>query len=550
MKKFCTVLVGFLFLVLSADPGYCGEFEDILKVAEQGNVDAQYKLGLMYGNGRGIPQDYKQAFFWFKKVAEQGYASAQFNLGIMYSKGQGVSQDYKQAVYWYTKAAEQGDDFAQYHLGLLYAEGKGVEKDLKEAVSWYTKAAEQGNSYAWFQLGLIYKDENFVLQDYGQAIKFFTKAIESGDSSLSSLSIRNLNSMQINNQGKTHDFLIAVELITQIAQQGNPDAQFFLGEVYRDYGVPIGDIFKSFEWIFKAAEQGHELAIFELKSPIPLYGNILKDGDNLAEYYKKTIEGLPQYLYQIGSIVLAAEKTDSAIKYITQAAEQGNVDAQYKLGLIFYQGVGVEQDYKKSFDWTSKAAKQGNSQAESLLGEFYRLGNGVTQDYRRSFEWFLKAAEHGNANAQYCLFLMYYSGNGIPKNFNIGFDWLLKSAAQGFLQAQSLAGKIYSNGADMGIAQNYKESFKWFTKAAEAGHPDSQFQLSSSYILGRGTEVNAVKGYAWLIVAKALGNEQAIELVDGLQKDLSQTQLSEGQTLATKIWGKLREQDNYIKAPW
>ena len=432
----------------------------------------------------------------------------------------------------------------------MYFNGEGVTHDYKQAVNWFTKSAEQGDAYAWFQLGLIYKDENFVLQDYGQAIKFFTKAIESGDSSLSSLSIRNLNSMQINNQGKTHDFLIAVELITQIAQQGNPDAQFFLGEVYRDYGEPIGDIFKSFEWIFKAAEQGHELAILELKSPAPLYGNPLKDGDNLAEYYKKTIEGLPQYLYQIGSILLAVEKTDKAIKYITKAAEQGNQNAQAKLGLIYYQGVGVEQDYKKSFDWTSKAAKQGNSQAESLLGEFYSSGNGVTKDYRRSFEWFFKAAEHGNANAQYILFRIYFLGNGIPKNFNKGFEWLLKSADQGFLQAQYMAGLIYSDGADMGIAQNYEESFKWFTKAAEAGLPESQLKLGLSYILGNGTEVNAVKGYAWLIVAKALGNKQAIEAVDVLQKDLSQTQISEGQTFASNIWEKLREHDTYIKPPW
>ncbi len=52
--------------------------------AEQGDARAQYNLGLMYVNGRGVPQDYEKAIDWFTKSAEQGFAGAQNNLGVMY----------------------------------------------------------------------------------------------------------------------------------------------------------------------------------------------------------------------------------------------------------------------------------------------------------------------------------------------------------------------------------------------------------------------------------------------------------------------------------
>ena len=56
-------------------------------LAEQGNTDAQYNLGVMYGKGRGVPQDDKTALKWYRLAAEQGNAAAQHNLGCMYEKG-------------------------------------------------------------------------------------------------------------------------------------------------------------------------------------------------------------------------------------------------------------------------------------------------------------------------------------------------------------------------------------------------------------------------------------------------------------------------------
>ncbi|MBW1988394.1 MAG: sel1 repeat family protein, partial [Deltaproteobacteria bacterium] len=78
------------------------------KAAEQGYVNAQFKLGLAYFLGQGVSQDYAQAAQWFRKAAEQGLPEAQFILGVAYLHGLGVPQDYIQAHMWLNLAASQG----------------------------------------------------------------------------------------------------------------------------------------------------------------------------------------------------------------------------------------------------------------------------------------------------------------------------------------------------------------------------------------------------------------------------------------------------------
>ena len=63
----------------------------------------------MYANGQGVRQDDAQAVQWYRKVAEQGDAEAQYNLGLMYYKGEGVRQDLALAQEWFGKACQNGN---------------------------------------------------------------------------------------------------------------------------------------------------------------------------------------------------------------------------------------------------------------------------------------------------------------------------------------------------------------------------------------------------------------------------------------------------------
>ena len=83
---------------------YATALELIRPLAEEGNVAAQFNLGIMYQLSHGVPQDNEAAVSWYRKAAEQGLAEAQYNLGVMYANGEGVPQDYAAAQMWFNLA--------------------------------------------------------------------------------------------------------------------------------------------------------------------------------------------------------------------------------------------------------------------------------------------------------------------------------------------------------------------------------------------------------------------------------------------------------------
>lgn len=154
------------------------EIDSLTKVAEQGSVEAQKKLGRIYRY-----KDYKEALKWYHKAAEQGDVESQFVLGRFYSNGgfseyDEAKQDYVEAAKWYRKAAEQGDAGAQLRLGELYAAGEGVKQDYVEAAKWFRKAAEQGDAHAQEELGALYAIGKGVKKDYNEALKWYHKAAD------------------------------------------------------------------------------------------------------------------------------------------------------------------------------------------------------------------------------------------------------------------------------------------------------------------------------------------------------------------------------------
>jgi hypothetical protein len=135
-----------------SDIAYCK------KKADQGDSDVQYDLGLMYGKGQRVPQDYKEAIKWYTKSAKQGHAEAQNALGLAYAHGTSVPQNYSEAVKWYRKAAEQGVANAQYELGLLYAQGQAVPRDFVIAHMLWTVSAISGHNDAEKNRAIIAKN--------------------------------------------------------------------------------------------------------------------------------------------------------------------------------------------------------------------------------------------------------------------------------------------------------------------------------------------------------------------------------------------------------
>jgi TPR repeat protein len=118
--------------------------KEVRKSAEAGNASAQNRLGLLYDEGLGVPQDYSQAKEWFEKAAKRGHVGAQVNLGTLYLQGAGAPQSAQMALFWFSRAAEQRDSLAFAKLGWMYAQGQEVLQDFIQAKMWYNLAAANG----------------------------------------------------------------------------------------------------------------------------------------------------------------------------------------------------------------------------------------------------------------------------------------------------------------------------------------------------------------------------------------------------------------------
>ncbi|MEO6435970.1 MAG: tetratricopeptide repeat protein [Tepidisphaeraceae bacterium] len=137
----------------SLSPATVAEWE---QKAKSGNVLAQNVLGMAYKYGRGTEQNHARSLQWFRAAADQGDADAQFNLGRIYGKAFGTyaklraaPHDEVQAVYWYCKSAEQGYLPAQSSLAEIYAEGsQGIARDYVKAYYWMSLAGAAGDAAA------------------------------------------------------------------------------------------------------------------------------------------------------------------------------------------------------------------------------------------------------------------------------------------------------------------------------------------------------------------------------------------------------------------
>ncbi len=105
---------------------------------------ADFEAGMRAANLR----DYAGALRAWRPLAEAGEARAQYHLGMLYEEGRGVGRDYGEAARWYRAAAGQGHAPAQNALAILIVQGQGVARDPVEAYRWFILAAAGGNDFA------------------------------------------------------------------------------------------------------------------------------------------------------------------------------------------------------------------------------------------------------------------------------------------------------------------------------------------------------------------------------------------------------------------
>lgn len=148
-------------------------------------------------------------------------------------------------------------------------------------------------------------------------------------------------------------------------------------------------------------------------------------------------------------------------------AEQGNAIAQFRIGLMYAEGLGVSQDAAEALKWYGWAASLGYVPAQLNLALMYDRGPHSIRHQGRAMKWYRRAAEQGNASAQTALGLIYDKGQAVPQNDWQALKWYELAAEQGVFVAQNNLGLIYERGRS--VPRDYVQAHKWYSLAAAAG---------------------------------------------------------------------------------
>lgn len=239
------------------------------------------------------------------------------------------------------------------------------------------------------------------------------------------------------------------------------------------------------------------------------------------------------YADGLGVEVNAAE----AVKWYRKSAEQGNAMAQLNIGICFREGNGVPEDKAESEKWFRmfqesrikaylgffEKAKAGDAHAQAMLGFCYATGFGVEEDKVEAKKWYGKSADQGNADGQFYLAMALKNDDGTPSALAILPS--LKSAEQGNAQAQLWLGISCSTG-NIIAAKDVDEAAAWFRKSAEQGNAQAQFYLAVAYLKGDGVEEDKTKAVSWLRKSAEQGEVKAMAILavsyyngEGVEKD-------------------------------
>ncbi|MEQ8667115.1 MAG: tetratricopeptide repeat protein [Rhodospirillales bacterium] len=149
-------------------------------------------------------------------------------------------------------------------------------------------------------------------------------------------------------------------------------------------------------------------------------------------------------------------------------AASGNSDAQFFIGLLYYKGLGVQQDHAEARGYFQSAYEDGNAEAAFMLGTMYHLGRGGPADSLTALKILTYASDSGMTAATFSIGMMYLVGDGVEKNRSEGRRLVLKAAGEGFSMAELTLGVAHLFG-DYGFPQDEAVAKDWFCRAGEVG---------------------------------------------------------------------------------
>jgi TPR repeat protein len=249
------------------------------------------------------------------------------------------------------RLARRGDDAdAMTTLGAMLMQGDGVDQDPTLAVEWLMRAVEKNQSEAQWRLGLAYAQGVGIVKNTTEASRLLQLSVA-----------------QANSDGQYH----WAQLLEHQSNQAEVRA-------------------KAMSLYEAAALQGHMPSVLHLAYALRA-GEAMHDPShdlNALPIPRKTVRRS------------TAPHLVRSVSFFRMAADKGHSSAQFELGQMFAQGLGVTQQFEEAAHWYLLAAAQGHRQAQFHLGFLYSHGQGVEQSYVKAYQWYCISERCGYALAK------------------------------------------------------------------------------------------------------------------------------------------------------
>ena len=220
-----------------------------------------------------------------------------------------------------------------------------------------------------------------------------------------------------------------------LAEQGDADAQYYLGVMYSAGEGVKQDYILAHMWYNLAASNGNENGrVSRDLVALEMTPAQISKAQKIFEFCKnqKHCDYIARDIHDGREAFKKEDYANAAgLKLLRPLAKQGDVIAQFALSRAYFFGKGVTQNYQEAAKWMLKAAKQGNADAQNILGSMYREGQGVIKDYKEAAKWYRLAAGQGNANSQFSLGFMYSNGQGVIRDLVLAHIWYNLAASNG-----------------------------------------------------------------------------------------------------------------------
>ena len=349
------------------------------------------------------------------------------------------------------------------------------DDEKSEALAVMKSEADKGNVLAIHDMGKYCSDEETAQTYYAKALAGFIQVEPKAQKMRPYFQYR-IGKMYLYGSGTEKEPDTAFKWLEKSAMADNKYAQHTLGNMYC-YGIGTEkDLSKAYDFYLKAARKGMPYSDYAL-AQMYYYGNGIEQNEKLAyEHYSKALSAFLMYdkddklLYKIGRMYYCGLGTDvdkpKALKYLAESAEQGNMQAKRIVAQELISGEYITQDIPRGINMLTECADSGDTSAAYKLGKLYFKGEYMPADYDKAEKYLSAAVSDNNRDAVYQLAKLYMTAEKYDIKKAVE---LFEKVADKNMWASYWLGRIYLFGKD-GIAPDKEKAVEWLTKSAADGN--------------------------------------------------------------------------------